>query len=89
MNNYDKVKNILGDKILVIAIEEFSELQQQLTKCLRGKMNKEHLLEEYADVLICLDWIKKYCNLTDEEINDWKEKKNERNKKKIEEGIFR
>lgn len=36
----------------VIAIEELSELQKEITKDLRGKCNKEHILEEMADVYI-------------------------------------
>ena len=47
MYNYDKAKEILGDKVIVIAIEEMAELTQQLTKGLRGKMNREDLLEDY------------------------------------------
>lgn len=89
MYNYDKVKDVLNDRVLDIAVEELCELSQQLTKALRGKMNKESLLEEYADALIVMEWIKKYCNLTDEEIKFWLDKKNSRNKKKIEEGTFK
>ena len=89
MYNYDKVKDVLNDRVLVIAVEELCELSQQLTKTLRGKMNKESLLEEYADALIVMEWIKKYCNLTDEEIKFWLDKKNSRNKKKIAEGTFK
>ena len=89
MYNYEKVKDVLNDRVLVIAVEELCELSQQLTKTLRGKMNKESLLEEYADALIVMEWIKKYCNLTDEEIKFWLYKKNSRNKKKIEEGTFK
>ena len=54
MYNYDKVKDVLNDRVLVIAVEELCELSQQLTKTLRGKMNKESLLEEYADALIVM-----------------------------------
>ena len=89
MYNCDKVKDILGDKVIVIAIEELAELTQQLTKGLRGKMNREHLLEEYADCLVVMEWIKEYYDLSDEEIKRWLDKKNERNRKKIEEGVFR
>ena len=89
MYNYEKAKEILGDKVIVIAIEEMAELSQQLTKGLRGKMNREHLLEEYADCLIVMEWVKKYYDLSDEELKEWLDKKNERNRKKIEEGVFR
>jgi hypothetical protein len=75
MYNYEKAKEILGDRVIVIAIEEMAELSQQLTKGLCGKMNKEHLLEEYADCLIIMEWIKRYYDLSDEEINKWLDKK--------------
>ena len=32
MYNYEKAKEVLGDKVIVIAIEEMAELTQQLTK---------------------------------------------------------
>lgn len=75
MYNYEKAKEILGDRVIVIAIEEMAELSQQLTKGLRGRMNKEHLLEEYTDCLIIMEWIKRYYDLSDEEINKWLDKK--------------
>ena len=40
-----------------IGMEECSELIQQLSKAQRGKMDRYHLLEELADVLICIDKI--------------------------------
>lgn len=75
MYNYEKAKEILGDRVIVIAIEEMAELSQQLTKGLRGRMNKEHLLEEYTDCLIIMEWIKRYYDLSEEEINKWLDKK--------------
>lgn len=89
MNYYNEVNATIGDKLLIIGIEELSELQKELTKILRGKENREHLLEEYADVLICLEWIKQHCSLSEEEINQWIDKKSERIAKKLEEGVFR
>ena len=38
----------------IVAIEELAELQKELTKALRGKMNKEHLTEELADVSLMM-----------------------------------
>lgn len=57
-----------GCKNLVIAMEELAELSQQISKIIRGKGDKMGLLEEYADVLIVLEWIKKIANLKDDEI---------------------
>jgi leucyl-tRNA synthetase len=39
---------------LHIAIEEMSELTKELTKALRGKGDRDAILEEYADVWIIL-----------------------------------
>lgn len=88
MYHYSKICDDLK-KVLVIAISKLCELNQQLTKCLRGKMHKERLLEEYADCLIVMEWIKEYCNLSDEEVSNWLDKKNRRNAKRIQEGVFR
>ena len=41
----------------IVAIEELAELQKELTKALRGKLNKEHLIEELADASIMMTQI--------------------------------
>ena len=38
----------------IVAIEELAELQKELTKALRGKLNKEHLTEELADASLMM-----------------------------------
>lgn len=53
---------------LVIAMEELSELQQELIGAMVGKPNRMGLLEEITDVTLVLDWIEILCNLEDEEI---------------------
>jgi tRNA(Ile2) C34 agmatinyltransferase TiaS len=40
---------------MVVALEELAELQKEITKCLRGKGNPDHLAEEMADVQIVFD----------------------------------
>lgn len=40
---------------VIVAIEELSELQKELTKWLRGKRNPAGLMEEMADVSIMLN----------------------------------
>lgn len=40
---------------VIVAVEELSELQKELTKWLRGKCNPSGLLEEMADVSIMLN----------------------------------
>ena len=46
---------------LVIAMEEMSELQKEISKCLRGKGNRSDLLQEMADVYICLAYVQAIC----------------------------
>ncbi len=53
------------EKQIVVAIEELSELQKELCKSLRGKTNIHNILEEIADVLIMIEQMKLYFNLTD------------------------
>lgn len=54
----------------VVAIEEMSELQKELTKYIRGLGNREHLKEEVADVLIMITQIQIMFALPDEEIKE-------------------
>ena len=44
-----------GDKQVIVAIEELSELQKELCKYLRGKGNIENITEELADVWIMIN----------------------------------
>lgn len=61
-----------SDNILVIPIEEMAELTQHLTKIIRGKETADGgncgLVEEMADVQICMDSLKKYFCITDEQM---------------------
>lgn len=68
----------------VIWIEELGELQHEITKSLRGMLNKEHLIEELADVLICLEQLKIKYNISDEELQKWIDYKYNRNCKRQE-----
>ncbi len=52
----------------VVAIEELSELQKELTKDLRGFGNREYIVEELTDVLIMLDQVRHIHRITDTEI---------------------
>lgn len=59
-----------GETQLTIAIEEMAELTQQITKHLRGKTDETHLLEEFADVILGLLYIKQILFLPDEVIEN-------------------
>lgn len=61
-----------SDEILAIPIEEMAELTQHLVKIIRGKETADGgncgLVEEMADVQICLDNLKLYFCITDEQM---------------------
>ena len=51
-----------------IAMEEFAELTQQISKQIRGYDNRIGLLEEMADAYICLEFLKSIFDITPEEL---------------------
>ena len=53
---------------LVIIMEELSELIQQVSKRYRGKNYAMHLLEEMADVYICLEELKLITGISNDDI---------------------
>lgn len=55
----------------IVAIEEMSELTKELSKMMRGEGNKDHLLEELADVYIVLEEIQMMYNINPM-LLDWK-----------------
>ena len=46
-----------ADTECVVSMEEMAELQQQISKFIRGTGDRVSLLEEMADVYICLDML--------------------------------
>jgi NTP pyrophosphatase (non-canonical NTP hydrolase) len=52
----------------VICMEECSELIQAVSKQIRGIGSKENLVEEMADVTICLEMLKDIYDIDDTEI---------------------
>ena len=52
----------------VVAIEEMSELQKELTKFIRGKGNRDNLIEEVADVLVMITQIQLMYHIPDDEV---------------------
>lgn len=51
-----------------IAMEEFAELQQQVSKQIRGYDDRIGLLEEMADAYICLELLKSIFNINEEDM---------------------
>ena len=63
---YDAAIKTFGDSMqLVVALEEFSEIQKEICKALRGNYNPHHLAEEVADATIMLEQIRKVFNIGD------------------------
>ena len=61
---------------LIVAVEECSELQKEITKYIRGKRCPENIAEEIADVLIMIGQIQViYPEVTDDLINTFITKK--------------
>lgn len=69
----------------VVCMEECSELIKECSKMLRGKGNKSCLIEEIADVKICLVMLEKMYEISAIDVNAVMLEKIERLKKRIEE----
>lgn len=61
-------ENMTGMANLVIAVEEFSELSQEVSRWIRGKGDTTGLLEEVADVLLAIEYVKRLCGVSDEQV---------------------
>lgn len=52
----------------LMAIEEMSELTKEICKDFRGLLDREHLIEEMADVMIMLDQMLLLYKISGEEV---------------------
>ena len=86
---YLKATKNHSEQCTLIAMEECSELIQAISKAKRGKLNKDNLTEEIADVLICIHWIQKIYNITMRDIYEWVDKKEERIMDRLDKGEFK
>ena len=68
----------------LMAIEEMSELTKEICKDFRGLLDREHLIEEMADVLIMLDQMLLLYKISGEEVGLMRIKKVERLKERLE-----
>ena len=90
MTNQDLIKiykqaiKTYGEKAQkLMAIEEMSELTKEICKDFRGLLDREHLIEELADVLIMLDQMLLMYKVSGEEICQMCERKMERLKERL------
>lgn len=76
-----------ADAQMTVALEELSELQKEICKAKRGKLNVENISEEIADVEIMLEQLRiMFENAA--KVNEWRERKLLRLKvRMIEEGV--
>ncbi len=72
---------------MIVWMEECSELVQAVSKVHRTGLNyvtKDHLVEEIADVLICIEQMKEIYDITDDNINQKIYYKAQRQKERME-----
>ena len=67
----------------IIAMEEFAELTQEVSKYLRGEGDRYALLEEMADVYLCLDNLKQIFAITDDLVKKVIDVKLQREKERL------
>ena len=67
-----------------VCMEECAELIQAISKEKRGNSDKDHIAEEMADVIICIEMLKQIYNITEDEIYSWVITKQERIIRRIE-----
>ena len=67
-----------------VCMEECAELIQAISKAKRGKIDRDNMIEEIADVLICIEMLKQMYMISDEKINKWIEKKQVREAERME-----
>lgn len=85
IDTYKQAISAYGEKAQkLMAIEEMSELTKEICKDFRGKLNREHLVEEIADVLIMLDQMLLLYKIGGEEVGLMRIKKVERLKERLE-----
>ena len=70
-----------GDIQSTICMEECAELIQAISKMKRGKDNRDNLIEEMADVLIVLSQLRVIYGVTDDEIIEWLDGKQDRQRR--------
>lgn len=72
---YMKATKVNKELCKIISIEELSELTKELTKDIRGKTNKKDIIEEIADVRICINWLMEIYKISEKDFNEMYNKK--------------
>lgn len=79
----DSIQHYGKNNQSTVCMEECAELIQAISKAKRGKINRDNIIEEIADVLICIEMLKQMYMISDEKINKWIEKKQAREEGRI------
>lgn len=53
---------------LITVIEELAELSKEISKQLRGKGDQYNILEELADVQLCIYYIQEICDINNDDL---------------------
>lgn len=81
---YEKALAKWGCKMqATVAAEEMSEVIKEITKMLRGELNREHMAEEIADARIMLEQVCQMLNINDS-VDIWMDYKVAALKRKVE-----
>lgn len=81
---YDAALGKWGVKMqATVAIEEMSEVIKEITKMLRGELDREHMAEEIADATIMLEQLRQMLNI-DDSVDSWMDYKVAALKRKVE-----
>lgn len=78
-----------GELQSMVAMEECAELAQAISKCIREPHDEEarkHLVEEMADVMICLEQLKRIYDVSDLELDFWTASKLARLERRLNQG---
>ena len=74
-----------GEEIqATVCMQECAELIQSISKEKRGKIDRDNMIEEIADVLICIETLKQIYSIPDLNIEEWIERKQKRMINKME-----
>lgn len=94
-NNNETMDRYGIERQSLVAMEELSELQKAISKLVRNPEEKtkplefkglrHNLIEEMADVIICMDQLKEYYNITHAEIQINIDSKQARQRRRLEE----
>lgn len=79
----ESIKHYGVENQSTVCMEECAELIQAISKAKRGKLDTENMTEEIADVLICIEMLKKIYDLQDCDIENWIDKKQCREKDRM------